>query len=250
MHSLVSIHESSWKRALTPLTLIARLRLRHSTAFEARTMHARSGRSCPYLTPSTPSGLRAGSPSCINPTSRSEVMARSRGFTGGTRRLTTAPGSWAIASARTARPNARGRCCGRSCGSGIGPLKGNLRPLAPAAPATAFAVCCGDTHRPHSGPGRERPRWHRPPPWWQPALPARWFPSTADGQRVRAAWIDAPSDQARWRLGNGFPTRADAAHAREHVREAFRRLRSPAAPEQTSHQRTWASMAPMARESP
>jgi len=64
-----------------------------------------------------------------------------------------------------------------------------------------------------------------PPPWWQPALPARWFPITADGQRVRAAWTDAPSDQARWRLGNCFPTRADAEHAREHVREALRRLR-------------------------
>jgi hypothetical protein len=64
-----------------------------------------------------------------------------------------------------------------------------------------------------------------PPPWWKSALQERWFHITADGQIVSEAWTDAPSDHARWRLGNCFPTRADAAHAREHVREAFRRLR-------------------------
>ena len=63
-----------------------------------------------------------------------------------------------------------------------------------------------------------------PPTWWKPALHERWFPITADGQIVSEAWTDAPSDQARWRLGNCFPTRADAEYAREHVREAFRRL--------------------------
>jgi hypothetical protein len=78
-----------------------------------------------------------------------------------TRRLTTAPGSWAIASARTARPNARGKCYGRSCGSGIGTTKGNIPTFAPAAPGTEFAVCLGDTHCPNSVPGRERLRWNR-----------------------------------------------------------------------------------------
>jgi hypothetical protein len=67
------------------------------------------------------------------------------------------------------------------------------------------------------------------PPWWKPALHDRWFHITADGQIVSEVWTDTPADQARWRVGNCFPTRADAAHAREHVRETFRRLRSPEA---------------------
>jgi hypothetical protein len=63
------------------------------------------------------------------------------------------------------------------------------------------------------------------PTWWRPELHAPWFHITADGQIACETWTEAPTDRARWRLGNCFPTRAQAEHARANIREAFRRLR-------------------------
>ena len=63
------------------------------------------------------------------------------------------------------------------------------------------------------------------PTWWRPELQAPWFHITAAGQITCETWTDAPADRARWRLGNCFPTCAQAEQARANIREAFRRLR-------------------------
>ena len=56
------------------------------------------------------------------------------------------------------------------------------------------------------------------PKLWKPEIHARWFHIEADGHIACDEWGDAPDDQARWKIGNCFKTRAEAEQAREKMK--------------------------------